>query len=150
MVDLIKEKILGKDVFFKFSKKFFLGRDVYFKVEENEKYFVIIKDIEKYVDENVDYENFFVGYIVNLVVINCGLGGIFVSLDGNVYFCNRINEMELFGNVIEKLMFFFMEKGKEIYLVILVENVIFCKDCELRYICDGGCRIDDFDFVGKI
>lgn len=31
-----------------------------------------------------------------------------------------------------------------------MDNVIPCKDCELRYICDGGCRIDDFDFAGKM
>ena len=150
LVDLIKEKTSGKDVFFKLSKKLLPGRDVHFKAEENEKYSAIIKDIEKQVDENADYENFLAGHTANLVAINCGLGGISVSSDGNVYFCNRINEMESFGNVTEKPMSFFMEKGKEIHLATSVENVIPCKDCELRYICDGGCRIDDFDFAGKI
>lgn len=150
LVDLIKEKTSGKDVFFKLSKKLLPGRDVHFTAEENEKYSAIIKDIEKHVDENADYENFLAGHTANLVAINCGLGGISVSSDGNVYFCNRINEMESFGNVTEKSMSFFMEKGKEIHLATSVEKVIPCKDCELRYICDGGCRIDDFDFAGKI
>lgn len=150
LVDLIKEKTSGQDVFFKLSKKLLPGRDVHFTAEENEKYSAIIKDIEKHVDENADYENFLAGHTANLVAINCGLGGISVSSDGNVYFCNRINEMESFGNVTEKPMSFFMEKGKEIHLATSVENVIPCKDCELRYICDGGCRIDDFDFAGKI
>lgn len=150
LVDLIKEKTSGKDVFFKLSKKLLPGRDVHFTAEENEKYSAIIKDIEKHVDENADYENFLAGHTANLVAINCGLGGISVSSDGNVYFCNRINEMESFGNVTEKPMSFFMEKGKEIHLATSVENVIPCKDCELRYICDVGCRIDDFDFAGKI
>ena len=150
LIDLIKEKTSGKGVFFKLSKKLLSGRDVHFTAEENEKYSAIIKDIEKHVDENADYENFLAGHTANLVAINCGLGGISVSSDGNVYFCNRINEMESFGNVTEKPMSFFMEKGKEIHLATSVENVIPCKDCELRYICDGGCRIDDFDFAGKI
>lgn len=150
LVDLIKEKTSGKDVFFKLSKKLLPGRDVHFTAEENEKYSAIIKDIEKHVDENADYENFLAGHTANLVAINCGLGGISVSSDGNVYFCNRINEMESFGNVTEKPMSFFMEKGKEIHLATSVDNVIPCKDCELRYICNGGCRIDDFDFAGKI
>lgn len=150
LVDLIKEKTSGKDVFFKLSKKLLPGRDVHFTAEENEKYSAIIKDIEKHVDENADYENFLAGHTANLVAINCGLGGISVSSDGNVYFCNRINEMESFGNVTEKPMSFFMGKGKEIHLATSVDNVIPCKDCELRYICDGGCRIDDFDFAGKI
>lgn len=121
LVDLIKEKTSGKDVFFKLSKKLLPGRDVHFTAEENEKYSAIIKDIEKHVDENADYENFLAGHTANLVAINCGLGGISVSSDGNVYFCNRINEMESFGNVTEKPMSFFMEKGKEIHLATSVE-----------------------------
>lgn len=150
LVDSIKEKASGKDVFFKLSKKLLPGRTVNFTPEENEKYSAIIKDIEKYVDENADYENFLAGHTANLVAINCGLGGISISSDGNVYFCNRINEMETFGNVTDKPISFFMDKGKEIHLATSVDNVIPCKDCELRYICDGGCRIDDFDFAGKI
>lgn len=150
LVDLIKEKTFGKDVFFKLSKKLLPGRNVNFTAEENEKYSAIIKNIEKHVDENADYDNFLAGHTANLVAINCGLGGISISSDGNVYFCNRINEMEIFGNVTEEPMSFFMEKGKEIHLATSVDNVIPCKDCELRYICDGGCRIDDFDFAGKI
>lgn len=150
LVDLIKEKTFGKDVFFKLSKKLLPGRGVNFTAEENEKYSAIIKDIEKYVNENADYENFIAGHAANLVAINCGLGGISIGSNGNVYFCNRINEMETFGNVTEKPISFFMEKGIEIHLATSVDNVIPCKDCELRYICDGGCRIDDFDFAGKI
>lgn len=150
LVDLIKEKTSGKDVFFKLSKKLLPGRNVHFTAEENEKYSAIIKDIEKHVDENADYENFLAGHTANLVAINCGLGGISISSDGNVYFCNRINEMETFGNVTEKPMSFFMKKGKEIHSATSVDNVIPCRDCELRYICDGGCRIDDFNFAGKI
>ena len=82
---------------------------MHFTAEENEKYSAIIKDIEKHVDENADYENFLAGHTANLVAINCGLGGISVSSDGNVYFCNRINEMESFENVTEKPMSFFIE-----------------------------------------
>lgn len=121
LVDLIKEKTSGKDVFFKLSKKLLPGRDVHFTAEENEKYSAIIKDIEKHVDENADYENFLAGHTANLVAINCGLGGISVSSDGNVYFCNRINEMESFGNVTEKPMSFSWEKVKKyIWLLRLI------------------------------
>lgn len=89
LVDLIKEKTFGKDVFFKLSKKLLPGRNVNFTAEENEKYSAIIKNIEKHVDENADYDNFLAGHTANLVAINCGLGGISISSDGNVYFCNR-------------------------------------------------------------
>ena len=41
LVDLIKEKTFGKDVFFKLSKKLLPGRNVNFTAEENEKYSAI-------------------------------------------------------------------------------------------------------------
>lgn len=150
LVDAIKNKTINNDVFFKLSKKLLPGRDVNVSNEDNERYSTLIKDIERHVNQYADFENFIAGHTPNLVGINCGLGGISVSSDGNVYFCNRIHEMESFGKINEKPILYFMNKGKEIHLATSVDNVFPCKDCELRYICNGGCRIDDFDFAGKI
>ena len=121
LVDLIKEKTFGKDVFFKLSKKLLPGRNVNFTAEENEKYSAIIKNIEKHVDENADYDNFLAGHTANLVAINCGLGGISISSDGNVYFCNRINEMEISEMLLRSQCHFSWKKVKKyIWLLRLI------------------------------
>lgn len=138
------------EVFFKLSKKLLPGRAVNISIEENEKYSNRMKEIEQYVNKNADYENFIVGHSPNLIAVNCGLGGISISADGSVYFCNRIYEVESYGNVLEHPLSYFMEKGKEIHEETSVDNVEPCSGCFLRYICDGGCRIDDFDFAGKL
>lgn len=138
------------EVFFKLSKKLLPGRAVNISIEENEKYSNRMKEIEQYVNKNADYENFIVGHSPNLIAVNCGLGGISISADGSVYFCNRIYEVESYGNVLEHPLSYFIEKGKEIHEETSVDNVEPCSGCFLRYICDGGCRIDDFDFAGKL
>ena len=138
------------EVFFKLSKKLLPGRDVNISVEENEKYSKRIKEIEQFVNKNADYENFIVGHSPNLIAVNCGLGGISIGADGSVYFCNRIYEVESYGNVLDYPISHFMEKGKQIHEETSVDNVEPCSKCFLRYICDGGCRIDDFNFAGKL
>ena len=137
-------------MFFKLSKKLLPGRNVNISSEENEKYSKRIKGIESFVDKNADYENFIAGHSPNLIAKNCGLGGMSINADGSVYFCNRIYEVESYGNVLEHPISYFMEKGKEIHEETSVDNVEPCSRCFLRYICDGGCRIDDFDFSGKL
>lgn len=149
LVSAIKSRT-PNEIFFKLSKKLLPGRDVNLSVEENEKYSKRIKDIEQFVDKTADYENFMVGHSPNLIAANCGLGGMSISADGYVYFCNRIYEVESYGHVLEHPISYYMEKGREIHMQTSVDNVEPCSQCPLRYICDGGCRIDDFDFVGKL
>lgn len=137
-------------VFFKLSKKLLNGRNVEISSIQNEEYTVRIKEIERFVDENANYENFMVGHLPNLIGMNCGFGGISISAEGNVYFCNRISDVENYGHVSTHSLLYYMEKGREIHNATSVDNIEPCSTCFLRYICDGGCRIDDFDFHGKL
>ena len=147
-IDEVKHRTAGR-VFFKLSKKILPGREVHLDYDANMKYADKIKNISRYVDGNYDYENFMQGHTPNLVALNCGLGGMSISADGHVYYCNRILEMEDNGRITDKPFTYFMKKGREIHLKTSVDNVEPCSKCDLRYICDGGCRIDDFDFAGK-
>lgn len=149
LVDAIRSRT-SNEVFFKLSKKLLSGREVNCTVEENEKYSKRIKEIERFVNRYADYENFMRGHTPNLVAVNCGLGGISISADGYVYFCNRIYEVENYGHILEKPISYYIEKGREIHLRTSVDHVEPCSQCPLRYICDGGCRIDDFDFAAKL
>ncbi len=149
LVDAIRSRT-SNEVFFKLSKKLLSGREVNYTVEENEKYSKRIKEIERFVNRYADYENFMAGHTPNLIAVNCGIGGISISADGYVYFCNRIYEVENYGHILEKPISYYIEKGKEIHLQTSVDHVEPCSQCGLRYICDGGCRIDDFDFAAKL
>ena len=148
-VDSIKAKV-GDRVFFKLTKKILPGRGKSFSEEENKLYFEKIDAIERYVDSTAGYANFIEGHEPNFMIRNCGLGGLSISSNGNVYFCNRIHEVDCYGNVNHDEFEDLLAKGKQVLNDTAVENVVPCCDCLLRYICGGDCRIDYFNFKGHL
>ena len=90
------------------------------------------------------------GHTPNLVERNCGFGGISIGADGEVYFCNRISEVESYGNIRGHSLKPFMEQGHKLHLQTSADHLSPCATCHLRYICCGGCRIDDSNFQGKL
>lgn len=75
---------------------------------------------------------------------NCDYGNIAISSDGNVCLCPIIPEMHPIGNIrncsFEKLLEI-AQKARELSDI---NNLVPCKDCELKYICGGECRIKHF------
>lgn len=137
-------------IFFKITKKMLAGRDTIYTHEEANNYYEKVIKIERTVDNNSRENNFMEGHEPNFVDANCGFGGISISADGNVYFCNRIIEVDCYGNVLDKPLSFFHDIGIRLCSQTDVDHVLPCRDCYLRYICGGGCRIDDFNFKGRI
>lgn len=148
-VDSIRQRV-GDKVFFKLTKKILPGRGKTFSDEENRRYYEQIDAIERYVDPTAGYANFIEGHEPNVMIRNCGFGGLSISSNGNVYFCNRIHEVDCFGNVNRDSLQDVLTKGRQVLNDTAVENVEPCKGCILRYICGGDCRIDHFNFKGHI
>lgn len=75
---------------------------------------------------------------------NCDYGNIAISSDGNVCLCPIIPEMHPIGNIrncsFEKLLEI-AQKARELSDI---NNLVPCKDCELKYICGGECRVKHF------
>jgi radical SAM protein with 4Fe4S-binding SPASM domain len=86
--------------------------------------------------------------LVPLKRLCCGLGVQLVSVDstGTVYPCPSLHlpGFEL-GNIREKSFADIYEHGRGIYEKMTVDNIQGCKDCRLRYLCGGGCRVLAFD-----
>lgn len=137
-------------VFFKLSKKVLQGRNTHYSEAENKQFYNQIMEIERCVDENAQFNNFMEGHTPNLIARNCGFGGISIGADGEVYFCNRISEVESYGNIKGNPLDAFMKLGRDLHLATSVDKLTPCKDCPLRYICSGGCRIDECNFEGKL
>lgn len=148
-VDSIKEKV-GNRVFFKLTKKILPGRGKSISEDENRYYYKQVDAIERYVDANAAYANFIEGHEPNLKIRNCGFGGLSIASNGNVYFCNRVHEVDCFGNVNRDRFEDILARGRQVLENTSVENVSPCRDCHLRYICGGDCRIDHFNFKGHI
>lgn len=149
LVNRINEATPNNKVFFKLTKKILPGRETQYTEEENCQYEARIREVENRIDANAKYQAFMEGHTPNLVARNCGFGGLSIAADGNVYFCNRVLEVIPQGNVKDHPLTFFLEKGATAHLETAVEQVELCRSCALRYICGGGCRIDEYDFKGK-
>lgn len=150
-VKLVKKinEATDNQVIFKLTKKLLPGRNIYTTLEENRAYEARIRKIEDAVDPNAKYEAFMDGHTPNLVARNCGFGGLSIAADGNVFFCNRLLEINPQGNVKDNPMSYFIEKGQQTHIGTGVDEVDPCRNCPVRYICGGGCRIDEYDFKGK-
>lgn len=148
-IDNIRKET-GKAVFFKLTKKLLPGREVHYTEEQNRRYYQAISNIEDYVDPHVADVNFIEGHDPNIALRNCGFGGMSIAADGNVYFCNRVLEVQCYGNVRERPLKEFLQMGKQLLKQTSVDSVEPCKDCDLRYVCGGDCRIDHFNFKGRL
>lgn len=137
-------------VFFKLSKKILQGRETHYTDAENREFYDRIIDIENQVDPNAKYINFMEGHTPNQADRNCGFGGISIGADGEVYYCNRISEVESYGNILGRPVKPFMAKGHQLHIQTSVDSLQPCNNCHLRYICFGGCRIDECNFHGKL
>lgn len=148
---MVKEisHLTGGKVFFKLSKKLLPGRDVRYTQEQNARYGRLVRDIEAGVAPDAVADNFMKGHQPNEILRNCGMGGLSISASGDVYFCNRLSESACHGNALEHSLKHFMQIGNDVYEKSAVEQLEPCSDCFLRYICGGGCRIDDCRYGGE-
>lgn len=138
------------DVSFHITKSLIPGREVHYSKAENERLFDEVKEIEDYVNPNASLVNFIEGHEPNSIMDDCGYGHVSIAANGNVFFCNRIKELQCYGNIKYKPLREFIEEGRKLIAATSVDAVKPCKNCKLRYICGGGCRIDDFNFKGNL
>lgn len=129
----------------RFATEMLDGRDISLTKEEKEKYSKIVTGIYSayYGEDMVDYP--FVqqrkqGHLLN----NCMFGELAVSANGDVFPCSRVLSAKPLGNVRHTDFRTILMLAKKAEHLSEVTNLSPCKDCELMYICGGGCRIDYF------
>lgn len=137
-------------VFFKLSTKILPGRKIRYSAEQNEQFLREINKIQQIANTINTYDFFMENHSPNTIIKNCGYGGLSIKANGDVFFCNRILELESYGNVRDFSLKHFIQLGKEAYEKTDVNHLHPCKSCYLKYICGGGCRIDDCNFKGKL
>ena len=129
------------------------GRELHLTDKEKANYQRIIRKItEESMDEKLD--NSFVNFHrAKGIENNCSYGNISVNPNGDTFFCAAIPTTTPFANVktmgyeaIDKISKMAIESSN-------VNNIEPCRNCELKYICGGDCRIQyftDFKNCGNI
>lgn len=146
--ELLNE-LQSEHLYFKISQKLITGRKVEALMKDKAKeYSTITRNLANTLYPNSDIKNFINNMEVGTGLKNCGYGGISISSDGKFFLCNRVEDIEPlatnkddFKNIIEKANYYYQWSS--------VDNVMPCMNCEIKYICGGGCRIDEYHFAGK-
>lgn len=122
---------------------------------------LLIETLHKILDICEEYENnnynCFFHYIVPEWMRQesgyyCGTGGVMMDSDGSLRFCTRDRNTKV-GTIWELDDPFptIWEKAKDRRWAWYNPNVIeFCKDCEIRHVCQGGCANERMWHYGKL
>lgn len=129
------------EVFIKLNHELIVGREVEITEEKNKEYKKKLKALVEKLYPEYYIESFVINYQNKSIRYNCGFGGISIAANGDVYWCNRIHELKSTINVFDMDMEEIIRRGNEIKNSTSVDNTTICKNCEVKYICGGGCRM---------
>lgn len=131
------------------SQKMLGGRGVQIKFDDEQKSYAKITDsIMDRIYPNYNLKNLAISIEGKERIRNCGYGNLAIASNGKIYLCNRIDELSPFADTKQNLgevLKLAMEFNKR----SSVDFTNPCKDCSVRYICGGGCRIDEYKFKGR-
>lgn len=142
--DLIA-KYKGKPFEVKFAEGLSPGRKINPSQETNDKYAALIKNIQKAIyGEQYDLITFVEKINSDVIINNCMFGVFTVSSTGDVYFCPEIGSLSPVANIRSTPFLDIYNKSKIAENATCISNLQPCNQCELMYICGGGCRIKEF------
>lgn len=146
--ELLNE-LQSEHLYFKISQKLITGRKVKALIQDKAKeYSTITRNLANTLYPNSDIRNFINNMGIGTGLKNCGYGGISISSDGKFFLCNRVEDIEPIATNKDDFKAI-IKKANYYYEWSSVDNVMPCMSCELKYICGGGCRIDEHHFAGK-
>lgn len=128
-------------LFIKFNLELIPGREVNVTAEDNKNYKRILRELVERLYPEYYTETFALNYENHIIRKNCGFGGISIAADGQVFWCNRIHELVSRVNILDTNFMDLFKESDMIAQDTSVDNTTECKNCDIRYICGGGCRL---------
>jgi radical SAM protein with 4Fe4S-binding SPASM domain len=96
----------------------------------------LVKTLSKYNKKHTPYSNPQKRY-------SCGFGpGIHIDWDGSIFPCKELPELKV-GNIKSQCIKDLQAEILKVYMKTNVEMIPECSNCDLKYICTGGCRIEN-------
>lgn len=140
----LKEKY-GDKLNIKITTEILEGRNINLTAEEKNQYTDITEKIACAIVGDVSGKGGFVRSArIRVINDNCSYGNINIASNGDVYPCAKIGQCTKIGNIRNQKFETIMDISHHLEQVSNVNNLIPCKDCELKYICGGECRINYF------
>lgn len=135
-----------------FSLELLEGRELSKEeVKRNKKnYMELMSDINHKVFGDYEEESFISNHNDFKIFNNCGYGRINVSATGDIFFCSRVTEVKKYANIRENSFEEIIELMNKAREISDISNLKPCNQCELKYICGGGCRVKEFFEVTQV
>lgn len=148
-LDLIKK--FGNEKFLViFGKGLLDGREIISNKEKNKWMAKCVEEIYEEIYPNSSLNTFIVNHKNNRIYMNCGYGGLTVNSNGNFYFCGRIYEVKCYGNIRNEEFNEILKKRKLARKKSGVDNIVPCNKCDIKYICGGGCRVENIPAITQM
>lgn len=147
--DLLR-KYQDRPLQIKFAEELIQGRYINPSSSTNRQYYELMRKIQEQL-YGPDYEVMaFVNALNNnSIKDNCMFGVLSIASNGDVFPCARIGDLLPLANIRTSSFKEIYEKSLMAEKATMVTNLKPCKECELLYICGGGCRIDEFPVLVK-
>lgn len=133
----------------KFSHEMLTGREIELTHVENAHYRTMVELIVEEIYPNDKVRTFALNRKHQPLFKNCGFGELSILSNGDVYYCNRVYELEKQDNIRESDFLHIIERARDAQKAACVDNLIPCNTCAIKYICGGGCRIKHFPELVK-
>ena len=143
-------KKYGENIVVKFTTEIIDGRNVNLDKIDKKKYSNIMNTIiEGVYGVNDGKSGFILSARKQVVNDNCAYGALNVSANGDVYPCAKVHSVEHFANIRTSKWGDIMTMSDKLKDKSNIVHLQPCKDCELLFICGGGCRLDYFETFKK-
>lgn len=129
-------------IYIRFNLELLDGRNVQKTQIDNVEYRRNIRALVERLYPDYYTETFPLNYEGHIIRKNCGFGEVAIAANGDVYWCNRIHELSSKWNVLTAGIKKIMECSCEIKINTDVNHSTACRNCEVRYICGGDCRMN--------
>lgn len=143
----MKDKYQGYPLNFKFTSDIMNGRELSLSQIEQKRYFNFMQGISNDESENKEEDIFIYNQRRKILKDSwCTFGHLTISADGEVYFCGKVNATKPICNIRNTDINTIMKLSSKARDLSKIQKLYPCKECELRYICGGGCRIEYFNW----
>lgn len=147
----LAEKYSDKNFTVKFTENLSPGRNVNLTELQNEEYASLIANIQKEIyGIDSDFIDFVQTMSNDIIRDNCMFGVFSVSSNGDVYFCPEIHKLKPYANIRNSSFEDIYHQAINAEKATSVTQLQPCCDCELEFICGGGCRIEEFPKIAKL
>ncbi len=141
----LMQQYSGKSLDIKFAGELLSGRLINPSKSQKNDYLSLIEDVQRvFYGPDYDVALFARQFYFENIMDNCMYGVFSISSNGDVYFCARTGDLQPVANIRDTPFDEILLKSATAEKATLVTRLEPCKKCNLRYICGGGCRIDEF------